>query len=355
MLEDEAGIEIVGIADDGVDAVEKACSLQPDLVTMDIFMPEMDGLEATRRIMERCPTRIVIVSSMVNARDQRYSFKAMQAGAIEVIGKPQGLASTRYDEVKAGLVRSIEKIMRAVPSRRFSWVADLPARAADQALRSQPVERAHPPSFAPRQVAPLSIVDVAIPEYRPTVVCIGGSTGAPAVISDILSGLPEGFPIPIVVAQHIVKGFAVGMATWLDATVRLDVHVAGLGEKLRKGTVVLAPDDRHLVFKKPGEVAIIRKRDKDLYAPSVNRLFSSAAQVYGASAMGMILTGMGHDGSPGLAEMRQMGSLCVCQNEETSVVYGMPRVAVESGAVQEELSPPQMIELLRQVAGLPES
>jgi two-component system, chemotaxis family, protein-glutamate methylesterase/glutaminase len=348
LLEDEPGIQIVGVVDNGEAAVASCQKLMPDLVTMDIFMPQMDGLEATRQIMKLCPTRIVIISSMVSSKDQHYSFQAVQAGAIEVLLKPQGLAGDSYDKVKRELVRILLDVMEAKPKKRFSWHSEAPWEAASQNAKNQQAEEA---SFVAKHSsippAPTTTEKKAISGYAaPAVVCIGGSTGAPAVLSDILTGLPGDYPIPILAVQHIVRGFAEGMASWLDSSVGMEVRIAQRGDKLAPGVCLLAPDDNHMRFSSMGRVELCSPKSNQLYVPSINELFSSAATVYGERALGIVLTGMGHDGTPGLLAMRQSGAATVAQNEKSSVVYGMPKVAVESGAVMEQLDPFEIVRLL---------
>ena len=357
-LKDEGNIEIVGIVDNGEDAVEQCRTLKPDLVTMDIFMPRMNGLEATRRIMEECPTRIVIISSMVNATNLKYSFEAIQAGAVEVIEKPNDTMHGNYEKVREALVAVLQKTMAADPAKRFSWLIESPWQ------ESAPVFR---PSL--RQTAFLSSTDeqdavkrdetadvgVLIPglgpsaipdDFVPWLIAIGGSTGAPAVISDILRSLPRDFRIPIVVAQHIVKGFVTGMADWLNSLSPLTIRTAEENERLEGGTVLFAPDNMHIGVSDSRFVALTPGGPDDLYIPSVNVLFHSVARIYKNKALGIVLSGMGKDGSLGLLEMRRAGAATVAQNEDSSVVYGMPRVAASMGAVMEELTPAEITALL---------
>jgi len=207
LLDGEDGIEIVGVASDGRQAVEMTRRLRPDLVTMDIFMPEMDGLEATRRIMEECPTRIVIISAMVGDRDVKHSFEAMRAGAIEVIAKPHGVLAGNYSEVRHSLGNVLRKIAKAQPKAQMSWLpsaAAAPAPAPPKGFGAARTGVSSSPCPRTARVRPMPA------EFRPEIVCIGGSTGAPTVLVEVLSRLPGDYPFPIVVAQHIARGFAPG-------------------------------------------------------------------------------------------------------------------------------------------------
>ena len=358
-LRDEGNIEIVGIVDNGEDAVERCRTLKPDLVTMDIFMPKMNGLEATRRIMEECPTRIVIISSMVNATNLKYSFEAIQAGAIEVIEKPSDTMRGNYETVRKALVGVLNKTMEADPVKRFSWLIENPweesAPVFRPSLRQTTFlsassnglsEEGDDAAEQPVSILP-EFVPSAIPgDFNPWIIAIGGSTGAPAVLSDILRSLPSDYRIPIVVAQHIVKGFVAGMAEWLDSLSALSVRVAEEDERPTGGTVLFAPDNMHIGVSETRRITLTPGGRDDLYIPSVNILFHSMARVYKSRALGIVLSGMGKDGSIGLLEMRRAGAATVAQNEESSVVYGMPKVAASMGAVMEELTPSDIASLL---------
>ncbi len=349
----ELGIDVVGVAGNGAEALEMCRTLKPDLVTMDVFMPEMDGLEATKRIMEESPTRIVIVSSMVNTSDMRTSFEAMHCGAVEVIEKPHGALSGNYEEVQKRLGRIIAQMMETSPENRFSWIDSEPqpvvpkkkpgsvqtSRAMEEQLRR--------PSISPEALKSVpgafTLGDIVPKDFAPDIICIGGSTGAPAVLCDVLAHLPQTYPIPIVVAQHISRGFVKGMAQWLDSTIALTVRVAKDGDQVQPRKVLVAPDDNHLEFRSKRRVMLVQQGKKDAYVPSVNKLFNSAAKVYGRQSLGIILSGMGRDGAKGLLRMRKVGGITLAQNEESSVVYGMPKQASKQGAVVMEMTPPEMI------------
>ncbi|MFO8072559.1 MAG: chemotaxis-specific protein-glutamate methyltransferase CheB [Polyangia bacterium] len=347
LLEGESGIEVVGTAGTGEEALAICREQRPDLVTMDIFMPEMDGLEATRRIMEECPTRIVIISSMVGSDDQRMSFEAMRAGAVEVIAKPHGVLAGNYAQVRADLSRVLRRIEAARPARQLAWQASIappPPLATPEPSRPRPVAA---PGPAPGARSDSRFAPQEIPEgFSPAIVGIGGSTGAPAVLVEVLSALPASFRVPIVVAQHIAFGFANGMADWLNASVALEVAVARTGDELRPGRVLIAPDDRHLEIKSGDRVVLRPSQRAREHVPSVDRFFSSLAGAGAERALGVILSGMGGDGARGLGELREAGGITLAQDEQSCVVHGMPGKAVELGAVMQEVSPESLAELL---------
>jgi two-component system chemotaxis response regulator CheB len=187
-------------------------------------------------------------------------------------------------------------------------------------------------------------------EFRPEIVCIGGSTGAPTVLVEVLSRLPGDYPFPIVVAQHIARGFASGLASWLDSSVSLDVRLASPGDKPAPGLVLIAPDDHHMEIALDRQVRMISPANPQEHIPSVDTLFESAARVYGKAALGVLLSGMGRDGAQGITSMYLEGAVTLAQDEATSVVFGMAKVAVEAGVIMKTVSPRDLAELLLRLA-----
>ncbi len=323
ILESDAEIKVVGQAKNGTEAVELATRLRPDLVTMDVHMPVMDGFAATKEIMVQAPTPILIVSSSVSGRDVELSLNAMRAGALMVIAKPDDPQSTRFDGRREELVAMAKAMARVKVVRR--WASE---PRAVQPVPARPL----PPG------APVRLVAVA------------ASTGGPAALQRILSALPRDFAAPIVVVQHIATGFVAGLADWLSASCNLRVKVAEHGEPLLQRTVFLAPDNRQLGVGPDGQAVVADAPSVNGFRPSGTYLFAAAARAYGAAAAAVILTGMGNDGVEGLKGVKAAGGRVLAQDEASSVVYGMPGEAVAAGVVDAVLGidevAPRLVELV---------
>lgn len=318
MLESDPGVRVVGEAATGRDAVELVERLAPDLVTMDVEMPGLDGLSATREIMVRRPTPIIVVSSQAQERSVALSFEATRAGALLVLPKPVSPADPDFPAQRAQLV-AMAKAMAAVKVVR-RWGAAPPAAAA----------RTPTPGAMPLE--PL--------RRRVRLVAVAASTGGPAALREVLAALPPRFGAPVVVVQHIATGFVQGLATWLARETGHGVHVAVEGAPLRAGHVYLAPDEHHLrVAALDGLGARLTLADEPAiggFRPSATPLFESAASM-GSALLACILTGMGSDGVSGLYAVRAAGGHVIAQDEPSSVVWGMPREAVRAGVADEVL------------------
>jgi two-component system chemotaxis response regulator CheB len=306
---DPTGLMVVGEAKNGLEAVEMTRRLRPDVVTMDIRMPVLDGYEATRQIMAEAPTPVVIVSGR-DVLEVESSLEAVRAGALAVIEKPAGPGAADFEERARTLLENVRAMAGLKLVRRFP-------------------ERPRTIAPAPRARAPGGTIG------RIRAVAIATSTGGPAAVQAIFSGLPAGFPVPILVVQHITKGFVGGLATWLGRGSRIRVKVAEADEPMVPATAYLAPDERHLGVGPSGRILISSAAAVDGFRPSGTFLFDSAARALGAAALGVILTGMGRDGVEGLARLKACGGRVIAQDEASSVVFGMPAAAIEAGLADE--------------------
>lgn len=307
ILESDPEIVVVGQAKNGLEAVELAKKLRPNLITMDVHMPLMDGLEATKEIMVQAPTPIIIVSSSASGADVELSLNALRAGALMLVAKPDDPYSSQFDARQAQFLAMVKALADVKVVRRWDRQ---PATPAGPRLESK--------SLPPRPVR---------------LVALAASTGGPAALQQILQALPRDFPVPILAVQHIARGFSAGLAEWLNASCNLRVKLAEHGEPLRGRTVYLAPDDRHLGLSRHLRIALSDAPAILGFRPSATYLFESVAAAAGAGVVAAILTGMGADGAAGLPAVRAAGGVVIAQDEESSVVYGMPREAVAAGVV----------------------
>jgi two-component system chemotaxis response regulator CheB len=318
ILQSAADLQVIGTASNGEDAVRITRRMRPDIITMDINMPQMDGLEATKQIMRETPTPIVVVSGGLMRSDTDLTFEALQAGALTAIRTP-GLADPQACQE---LIRVVRTMANVPVVRRWD-----PSR-----------KRARPKN--PKDMTGPVLRRATAKEIQ--VIGIASSTGGPGFLASILRKLPPDYPIPILIVQHITQGFGVGLAEWLDNETALSVMVAKHGDTPNPGTVLIAPDDYHMQLNSSGGVELLRDEPYRGIRPSANYLFHSFARYYGPSAMGIILTGMGDDGVDGLNELHRVGGLTIAQDEQSCIVFGMPREAVLRKAVKYVFTPEQI-------------
>jgi two-component system chemotaxis response regulator CheB len=294
LLTDDPRIEVVGRANTGSRAVTLARLLRPDVITMDLLMPDLDGPAAIAAIMAEAPARILVVSAVADQRNLDVCFQAMSAGALELIGKPS--------------VTSGEELRR--------WgrqLAESVCLMAEVPVISRRLRPASPPP--------------PVTGARVDIFGLAASTGGPPALSEVLSRLPADMPVPIVIAQHITEGFTPGMVRWLSQVTSLKVVIGKEGERLEPGRVYFPLDGHDLTVEGNGVVRLTRTRGGP--CPSGDLLLSSLARTYGSRAGGGVLTGMGEDGARGLLDIKKAGGVTFAQDETSSVVFGMPRVAIE--------------------------
>ncbi|MCZ7625846.1 MAG: chemotaxis response regulator protein-glutamate methylesterase [Candidatus Methylomirabilota bacterium] len=323
LLRQDPTLEVVGAAKEGLEVVEQAERLKPDIILMDVNMPRLNGFEATRRIMERVPTPIVMVSASFSRDEMAMTFEALKAGALMVVDKPGGPDHPNHVESARRLVEAVKLMAEVKVVRRWRRAERLSAvRGMIEWATARPCR----------------------------LIAIGASTGGPPVMAEILRGLPRDLMVAVLVVQHIVPGFIGGLCDWLGMETRLTVKPAETGEAIRSGTVYLAPDGLQMGVTPNGRIRLTKGSEGGSFCPSVSYLFQSVADSYGRSAVGILLTGMGRDGADGLKRLRDAGGMTIAQDEASSAVFGMPGEAIRLGAAEYVLSPEQIAATIRSLA-----
>ena len=314
----EPAHEVVWVASNGQEAVQRCAELTPDLTLMDLIMPVMDGVEATRRIMAETPCAIVIVT-VDRQQNVHRVFEAMGHGALDVVDTP-AIGGGNAKEAAAPLLRKIFNI---------GWLVG----QSGSRVRAEP--------------KPLRTM-----VQRQSLVAIGSSAGGPAALEILLKGLPANFPAAIVLVQHVDQVFAQGMAEWLSSASGLTVRLAREGEPPQPGTVLLAGTNHHIRLLKNGTLAYTAEPVNEIYRPSIDVFFESVASYWNGDAVGVLLTGMGRDGAQGLKLMRQQGYLTIAQDQNSCAVYGMPKAAAAIDAAVEicplDRIAPRLLEIFAQ-------
>jgi two-component system, chemotaxis family, protein-glutamate methylesterase/glutaminase len=338
MLEQDPLIRVVGEAADGRQAIAMVQELRPDVVTMDVRMPVMDGLATTEHLMAFCPTPILVLTASLVGNEVDITFKMLGAGALEVVEKPSAANTLSYERASRDLIRRVKVLSRVKvvthlrgrrrPPEPSNGHVGEQANGSNRAKASAP----HEPTPSPLR---------SQPEHAFPVIVIGASTGGPRVIYQILASLPRGLGAAIFVVQHIAEGFSLGMAEWLGAACPLPVALAAEAQQIRPCQVVVVPDKRDMLVTRDGRIHL---SDSPLLIqrPSIDIVMQAVAEVYGQRSLGVLLTGMGRDGAYGMQSIRRRGGYTIAQDEASCAIYGMPRAAIQLGAVSEVLPPPQI-------------
>jgi two-component system chemotaxis response regulator CheB len=305
-LNSAEGIDVVGEAINGREAVSLTETLRPDIVIMDIMMPEMGGLEATEVIMANCPTPILVLSATLDNKDVKLAFTAIKKGALDVMGKPEAVTSSGQGEFIARLIDRVRLLARI-----------------------KVIHHIHKERRPPIPVAPGN------GKVR-NILAIGASTGGPKAVMSILKTLPKGFPAAVFIVQHISSGFASGFAHWLDLESVINVRLAATGDLPEAGTALVAPTDCQMLFES-GRIKLVDAPAVNSCRPSIDVFFKSLAGGAAAESVGVLLTGMGRDGAQGLSLLREKGCLTIAQDEKSSVVFGMPKAAIALNAAERVL------------------
>lgn len=325
-LETDPHIEVVGISTDGIDAMAKTIMFKPDLITLDIEMPGMDGFTFLRWLMKNKPTPVIIVSSY---SDSKTVFKALELGAADFIAKPSKIARLEFQKMQADLlhkVRGIKEVRIDRLSKNLELLREEKQEEKTLEMSNQGIEA----------------------------IAIGSSTGGPNALKIIMTRLPSDFPASIVVSQHMPKGFTASFAERLNVLSNIHIKEAEDGDIVEGGKVLICPGGYHMLFRKKGRRVIATMKESkhsDKYIPSIDIMMSSAAEVFESRTMGVVLTGMGNDGVLGMLEIKKKGGYTIAESEDTAVVFGMPSGIIKAGAAGRVLPiseiPDEMIKLTR--------
>ena len=336
ILSADTSIQVVGTATNGKEAIDQALALKPDVITMDYEMPMMDGITAVRHIMQRCPTPVLMFSSLTH-EGARVTLDALDAGAVDFLPKNFEDISRNPDKVRQLLCEKVHSISRS--NRRVGaysapapapGAAPSPAPTASSSFNPAPVRSTPAPAPAPARPAPASTSSPAPKRKAYKLVAIGTSTGGPVALQRVLTQLPANFPAPIVLIQHMPAAFTKAFAERLDKLCNISVKEAEDGDILRPGLALLAPGGKQMMIDGRGAVKILPGDERLNYKPCVDITFGSAAKSYGDKVLAVVLTGMGADGREGARLLKQGGSAIWAQDEASCVIYGMPMAIVKA-------------------------
>lgn len=317
MLEQDPGITVVGSAVDGIDAIAKTLRLRPDVITLDLEMPDMDGFSFLRWLMKERPTPVLVLSAR---SDSRSVFRALELGAVDFLAKPEARISRSIEKIKDDLVARVHAVLNLEMTKVKSAINLLSREQAPPSVRKEDEKR--------REPGPIEVVAIA------------ASTGGPPALQAILTALPPDFNAGIVITQHMPAGFTKSFAERLNKISSLVVSEAADGDRVDPGTALIAPGGHHLLLKRDQDglrAELVLPDPSDKHVPSADRMMVSAADVCGTATLGVVLTGMGRDGAEGVIAIKNRQGQCLAESEESAVIFGMPQEAIHTGAVDKVL------------------
>lgn len=300
-------LEVMAVAENGRQAIEIVKKTKPDVITMDILMPGMNGFETIKEIMSISPIPIMVISAKANSDDQQISFKAIESGALAIIGKPPGYKDPAFEKACNEILGTLKTIAKT-DFRQFKSGSLKPQSKIIQ-----------------NKAARISNIRAIV---------IGASLGGPQALRELLSNVSSSIPTPIFIVQHISPGFSIGFAQWLDAFSILPVCIPKHGTRAAPGHIYLAPDNYHMLINKYDIIMLEEEPNPKAIKPSVTKLFDSAISAYGPHVIAILLTGMGRDGSQSLVTMKERGALTIAQDENSSLAFGMPGTAISLGGAK---------------------
>lgn len=322
LVENDDRFELIGVAQNGKQAIDLVAKLKPDVVSMDILMPIMDGVEATRKIMQNHPVPVVIVSSYYQTSEIDMAMRVLDAGAVTILPRPFGPGHSKYLQTAKKYLNTLKLMSEIRVIRRKEEKTVIPLQIAKTVIQPLP------------QKTTLNKIQAVV---------IGASAGGPQGLNTILSGLPKDLPVPVFVVQHIDPHFAEGFALWLNSTSGIPVSIAIDGEKALAGHAYLPSGDHHLTVGFDGFMSLTKDAAIKGLRPSVDVLFKSVLPVYGKNLIAVLLSGMGKDGAAEMKKLYDLGAYTIAQEENSCLVYGMPGEAVKIGAVSKILSPENIV------------
>ena len=321
LVNGDSAFTVIAEASNGREAIAKVLQYSPDVVLMDIHMPDMDGIEATRQIMRLCPVPIVVASATLQKQDVNLALQALEAGAVSVISKPAGAVLLHLEKIAPSLRNELLAASTAKIKRRVAY--DRPAavsRRLPETARAKSIE----------------------------IIGVCASTGGPPVLMQIFAAIPRPVPVPVLLVQHISAGFEEGFARWLSDRTGQSVRLAVSGQRLEAG-IWMSPNGTHLTVSSPARIELVPKKTGDIHSPSGNPQFESLARHFGPAAVGVLLTGMGDDGAQGLLALKQAGGITIIQDETSCMIWGMPKSGKQLNAASQELNPEGIVVMLTQL------
>ncbi|MEC7838494.1 MAG: chemotaxis protein CheB [Chlamydiota bacterium] len=344
----DPAINVMGFAENGIEALKFIKKHQPDVIVTDIEMPEMNGFQLTRKIMETNPIPIIVISGVYNQAEVATGFEAIEAGALAIIEKPKGLGDSHCMDTARFVAETI-KIMSDVKlqSINSSLTPPVPSKNISSKATSKPIE-------CNDSNSDLNL-DTFIKTGKFEAVGIGASIGGPKAIRTLLSQLPKDFPLPIFVVQHITSGFIEGFINWLNASTTFNVKIAEEGEQVRPGYVYVCPDKQLMGVDNNKCITLKDATPMDQSEFSISEIFRTMSKTYGDKCIGVILTGTGKDGVPELLELKKMGAYTIAQDDVTSVKFDLPQKAIQAGAISKVLPLHQIAIVLEEIVSSSET